>query len=112
MSEPTRTSVIEEADMQKRLEYLSIELSFALHNLEVATREKKRLWNALDQLLNTAAVITPPDQIEDCFVDLQILKPHYDEAYKALTTTQYGNTKHNCRTNNRGHNGQGKIETA
>ena len=83
-----RTSRIEEADFEKRLEYLSIELSFTLHKLGVVTNEKERLWNALDQLLNTSVVITNPNEIDGCFVDLQTCKPHYDEAYKALDATK------------------------
>lgn len=50
-------------------------------------RRFDELVSALDGLLNTAAVISTPHTPE-CFVDLQVLKPKYDAAYKAIESAK------------------------
>mgnify|MGYP000847553705 CR=1 FL=1 len=68
------------AELQKRLEYSSIEASFAID-------QRDKLWTALDELLNTAAVIST-ERDPECFVDLQTLTPKYLAAYKALESVK------------------------
>lgn len=41
------------------------------------------LYSALENLLETAAVITPPGS-DPCFVELQCRTPDYEAAYAAL----------------------------
>lgn len=61
------------------------ELKGAQTALAASQAEAKALREALDDLLNTSAVITPHDAVyKDDFVDLQVRGDHYEAAYDLL----------------------------
>ena len=86
LSQVATASPGKEIALQKRVSELEEDLmtSGMVKNLCLkAQAERAHIRSVLDELLNTAAVISPPD-LDPCFVNLQCCSTAYEAAYRAI----------------------------